>query len=237
MAEKKIYPHANHRKRVRDAFRLTGADDMPDRSLLELILFYSVPRKDTNALAGELLKKYGSLRAVFDAPYEELMEIDGLGESSALLLTVIPGISRRYGGMHYSGTAIFEPGEAIEYIGGLFKDKEKEEFYIICLDALGRPVLCERLARGDTECVEVDKRAILETAFKADADSVILAHNHPFGEAAPSQNDTELTKEAARLLAETGIKLKDHIICGKDGSISLASTAKFKDLFQERNNE
>ena len=71
MADKKIYPHANHRKRVRDAFRMVGADDMPDRSLLELILFYSVPRKDTNALAGELLKKYGSLKAVFDAPYEE----------------------------------------------------------------------------------------------------------------------------------------------------------------------
>ena len=227
----KKYPHADHRQRVRKAFRESDFENLPDRAVLEFLLFYAIPRRDTNPIAASLLERYGSLEAVLEAPYEELMQTPGMGESSALLLSLLPDISSRIKGQNKPVKAIFEKEEAKKYIYNLFKNSEKEEFYIICLNAVGVAVSCKKLAEGDENTVRVDKRKILETAFEADADSVIIAHNHPGGEAAPSAGDIELTKETARLLAETGIKLSDHIIVGDDSLLSLALTAKFRDIF------
>ena len=230
MGEKK-YPHAAHRQRVRKTFLQSGTENIPDRGLLEFLLFYAIPRRDTNDLAALLLEKYGSLRAVLDAPYDELIKIDGIGESAALLLTSLPEISKRYGGERISPKAIYEPGEAENFVSRLFEKAQSEEFYIICVDAAGRAVACEKLASGDESSVRVDKKAVLKAAFENDADSVILAHNHPKSEAAPSKADIELTEDAYRLLAETGIRLADHIIYGEGGCLSLASTAKFSNIF------
>ncbi len=227
----KIYPHAAHRQRVRKAFLQSGTENIPDRGLLEFLLFYAIPRRDTNDLAALLLKEYGSLKAVLDAPYDELIKIEGIGESAALLLSSLPEISKRCDGKRISPKAIYEPGEAESFVTRLFEGTENEEFYIICVDAAQRAVACEKLASGDESSVRVDKKAVLKTAFENDADSVILAHNHPKGEAAPSEADIELTKDAGRLLAETGIRLADHIICGAGGCLSLASTAKFSYIF------
>lgn len=232
MEEKiKKYPHADHRQRVRKAFRESGIDRMPDRAILEMLLFYSIPRKDTKPIAEALLEKYGTLKAVLDAPYDELISFEGMGESSALLLSMLTGVAARCSTESKNAPAIFEKSEAENYISELFKNSVNEEFYIICLDAVGMAICCKKLAEGEKNSVRADKRSILEAAFEADADSVIIAHNHPDGEAAPSREDIELTKETARLLAETGIKLTDHIIAGKDSVLSLASTVKFKDIF------
>jgi len=230
--DKKKYPHADHRQRVRKAFREADTATVPDRSLLELLLFYSIPRRDTNALAGALLEKFGSLKAVLDAPYDELIKVDGMGESSALLLSVLPEISLRYREDGKPLPALFETGEAEKFVSALFRNCKNEEFHIICIDALGRATVCKKAAEGDENSVSVSKRAILEAAFSSDAESVILAHNHPDGDAAPSKEDIELTREAARLLGETGIRLTDHLISGRDGILSLASTAKYKSLFE-----
>ena len=230
MGDKK-YPHAVHRQRVRKAFLQSGTESIPDRGLLEFLLFYAIPRRDTNELASHLLEEFGSLKAVFDASYDELIKFDGIGESAALLLSSLPEISKRYAGEKVSPRAIYEPGEAESFVRALFEKSEKEEFYIICVDAAGRAFACEKLASGDESSVKVDKKAVLRVAFENDADSVIFAHNHPKGETAPSKADTELTRDASRLLAETGIKLADHIIYGSSGCLSLASTAKFSNIF------
>ena len=95
MAEKSKNPHERHRERIRETFRKTGIENMPEHSVLELLLFYSVPRKDTNELAHRLIDTFGSLSRVLDAPYERLMEVDGIGDSSALLLSSIPALCRR----------------------------------------------------------------------------------------------------------------------------------------------
>ena len=229
--EGKKYPHADHRRRVREAFRKTDVSAIPDRGLLEFLLFYSIPRRDTNPTAKLLLEKYGSLAGVLSAPALELLEIDGIGESSALLLSVIPEISSRLGGKTVGEGALFEQGEAEKYIAKLFEGSANEKFYMICLDAFGRATGCALLGEGDPTQVTIDKKSAVKTALDSDADSVILAHNHPLGEAAPSDRDILLTRELGRLLAEMGIGLADHIIAGKDSCLSLRSTAKFKELF------
>lgn len=228
MSEEKKYPHRNHRKRVRDAFKKNGFENTGDRNLLEMLLFYSIPRRDTNPIADELLKKYGTLDAVLNAPYEELEKFEGMGESSALLLSMLPEINKRCSEKKTNPAQI---DNVKELVFEKLKDEEKELMLMLSFDALDRLVDMTVIAQGNETGVTADKRTILEKAFSSDADTVILAHNHPLGEAAPSKEDVEMTKETALLLAQTGIRLRDHIIVSKNDVLSLAETEKFGCLF------
>ncbi|MGN0546998.1 MAG: RadC family protein [Acutalibacteraceae bacterium] len=225
--------HENHRARVRETFKRTGADGMPDHNLLELLLFYSIPRKDTNEIAHRLIAAFGSLSRVFDASYEELMEIDGIGESSALLISMIPSICRRYIESSNSPKVnLSEPEEAMNYIIRKYYGSNKvESFYMLCLDAVGNLLNCCKLGEGTPGSVIVDKRKVLETALRNKADKVIFAHNHPNGIAAPSKDDINMTSELSSVLFSVGIRLADHIIVAGNEAVSLASVEKFRPLF------
>ena len=146
MAEKSKNPHERHRERIRETFRKTGIENMPEHSVLELLLFYSVPRKDTNELAHRLIDTFGSLSRVLDAPYERLMEVDGIGDSSALLLSSIPALCRRYiedsAGKKLS---LAEPEDVMKYAVAKFYGCKSEVFYLICLDAAGNLINCCKL--------------------------------------------------------------------------------------------
>lgn len=232
MNEKKINPHQNHRLRVRETFRKVGVEGMPDHNLLELLLFYSIPRKDTNEIAHRLIDTFGSLKRVFDAPYERLLEVEGVGESSALLISMIPAICRRY---IEAGEAkkinLSEPEDVSKYIISKYYGYSNEVFYMLCLDALGNLINCCKVGEGTPDSVLIDKRAVLETAFRNNADTVIFAHNHPGGVAAPSKEDIVLTDEFNALFRGVGIRLADHFIIGGDDILSLASVPKFRTLF------
>ena len=236
MSEKnrKVYnPHEKHRARLRETFRKAGADDMPDHNLLELLLFYSIPRKDTNELAHRLISTFGSLNGVFDATYERLLEVEGVGESSALLLSTIPALCRRYVEGSVSGKInLSEPEDAILYVVKKFYGNHKREiFYMLCLDGVGNLINCCKMSEGSAGTVVVDKRYVLETAIRNNADKVIFAHNHPNGVAVPSKNDLSLTSELGSLLNGLGIRVADHIIVAGGDSISLASLEKYRPLF------
>lgn len=225
--------HENHRARVRETFKRAGSDGMPDHNLLELLLFYSIPRKDTNEIAHRLIAAFGSLSRVFDASYEELMEIDGIGESSALLISMIPSICRRYIESSNSPKVnLSEPEEAMNYIIRKYYGSNKvESFYMLCLDAVGNLINCCKLGEGTPGSVIVDKRKVLETALRNKADKVIFAHNHPNGIAAPSKDDINMTSELSSVLFSVGIRLADHIIVAGNEAVSLASVEKFRPLF------
>ena len=225
--------HENHRARVRETFKRTGADGMPDHNLLELLLFYSIPRKDTNEIAHRLIAAFGSLSRVFEASYEELMEIEGIGESSALLISMIPSICRRYIESSNSPKVnLSEPEEAMNYIIRKYYGSNKvESFYMLCLDAVGNLLNCCKLGEGTPGSVIVDKRKVLETALRNKADKVIFAHNHPNGIAAPSKDDINMTSELSSVLFSVGIRLADHIIVAGNEAVSLASVEKFRPLF------
>ena len=225
--------HENHRARVRETFKRAGADGMPDHNLLELLLFYSIPRKDTNEIAHRLIAAFGSLSRVFDASYEELMEIDGIGESSALLISMIPSICRRYIESSNSPKVnLSEPEEAMNYIIRKYYGSNKvESFYMLCLDAVGNLINCCKLGEGTPGSVIIDKRKVLETALRNKADKVIFAHNHPNGIAAPSKDDINMTSELSSVLFSVGIRLADHIIVAGNEAVSLASVEKFRPLF------
>lgn len=225
--------HQNHRARVRETFRKAGVDGMPDHNLLELLLFYSIPRKDTNELAHKLIETFGSLNGVFDASYERLAEVEGMGESSALLLSLVPGICRRYiEGMTDKKKINLSTPEAVsDYLVKKYYGCKTEVFYMLCLDALGNLINCCKLSEGSSGAVVVDKRIMLEAALRNNADKIIFAHNHPNGIAVPSKNDLEMTYDFSSVLSTVGIRLSDHFIVAGGETLSLASVEKFQYLF------
>lgn len=232
-SEKNSNPHKNHRARVRSMIRKAGVESIPDINLLEYLLFYSISRKDTNEIAHRLLDAFGSLNGVFNAGYDRLLEVEGMGESSALLISMIPGICKRY---IESGESkrinLSEPEDAVNYIKTRFYGIKTEVFYMICLDALGNLINCCKLGEGITGTVLIDKRITLETAFRNNADTVIFAHNHPNGVAAPSKDDIDMTGEFSAIFRNMGIRFVDHIIVAGDDTLRLSSLPKYAILFR-----
>lgn len=218
---------------MRATIRQTGVESISDVNLLEYLLFYSIPRKNTNDIAHSLLNTFGSLNGVLNASYDRLLEVEGMGENSALLISLIPGICRRYvESCEDKRINLSEPADVEAYIKTKFYGEKKEVFYMLCLDALGNLINCRRLGEGTSETVLFDKRTVLEAAFINKADTVIFAHNHPNGIAAPSKSDVDTTSEFVSIFRKVGIRLADHIIVAGNDTFSLATTGKYTVLFR-----
>lgn len=217
---------------MRETIRKTGVDAISDVNLLEYMLFYSIPRKDTNEIAHRLLDAFGSLNGVFNATYEQLLNVEGMGENSALFISLIPGLCRRYIESGYSKKInLSEPEDMLEYIKSKYYGEVKEVAYVVCLDALGNLLNCFKLGEGSAETVSFDKRAILEMVLRVKADAVVLAHNHPNGVAAPSKDDVNVTTEFTTVFRKVGIKFVDHIIIAGNDAFSFATSYKYSKLF------
>ncbi|MDR3310348.1 MAG: DNA repair protein RadC [Oscillospiraceae bacterium] len=216
--------HSGHRNRLRETFLKNGIDSLHDHNILELLLFYAIPRADTNKLAHELMDRFGTLADVFDAPIEQLTAVPGVGENAASLIKLIPPVSRRY---QISRTSfeniITSPSGAGEFLLPHFIGERDEVVYIACLDAKGKLLACKLLFRGNVNSAGVSVRKIVETAITFNASAVILAHNHPSGIALPSAEDRATTIRIRDALAAVDVALTDHIVVADDDFISMAS--------------
>lgn len=224
--------HEKHRQRVRKRVRQEGIAHLSDHNVLELLLFFAIPRADTNALAHRLIETFGSLSAVMDAPYEELVRVEGIGEAAATLLMLLPQLTRRYlGDQGRPGQLLGSIDEIKEYAINQFIGETKEIVYLLCLDGRCKYINCCRLAEGSMTAANLDARHIMETALRNKASSVALMHNHPNGVAAPSYSDVEATRRVVNLLATVNIRLVDHQIVAQREVFSMAETEKFSALF------
>ncbi|MBR4728267.1 MAG: DNA repair protein RadC [Clostridia bacterium] len=233
MEAKKTNPHADHRQRMRSLVRARGFDGMAEHNVLEFLLFYAIPRKDTNELAHRLIEQFGSLSKVLEASPERLMRVEGVGESTALLLSAVFALHCRLSrGDDDREKVYLETAEdMIRFLRARFQGVRKETAFLLCLDAGGKLISCRKLGEGSAESVIVDKRAVMETALHCNASLVVLAHNHPNGMAAPSREDLILTEACASMLRTVGIRMADHIIEGGGEYLSLASVSKFHRFF------
>ncbi len=208
--------HEGHRNRLKTRFLKDGLDGFEPHQVLELLLFYSIPRKDTNELAHQLLKKYGSLSGVFEADPKDLSKNPGIGENTAFLLSLIPQLSRRYFNDKWGDKPELNSStKAGEYAVSLFAGRTYEAFYIICLDSQNRVNYAELVHEGTINEAPVYPRVLVEAALRHKANCVILAHNHPGGSMNPSRADIEATRTICNALESISIKVIDHIIvCG-----------------------
>ncbi len=217
--------HDGHRERLRQSFLEHGLSGMNDINALELLLFYAVPRRDTNELAHLLLQHFGSLDGVFSASAEELCEVEGIGAYAASLLTLVPEIMKKSRlSKSREIRQIRSSDDAGEYLLPYFMNERDEVVYLLCLDSKRAVICCAEMGRGVVNSVDTSVRRIVEKALKVKACSVIIAHNHPDGLALPSREDDLFTKCLYNALETVGIRLEDHIIVADEDYISIADT-------------
>ena len=205
--------HAGHRQRMKQRFAETGLLGFDDLNALELLLFYAVPRQDTNPIAHALIDRFGSLNQVLEASLDELQEVEGVGANTATLLKLVPAICQRYlqnkGREKVSYTTI---SQLQDYIIPLFAFEAEELLYLICMDSANHIIHREIVSQGNEEMVFADPKTIARIAMKWKASRVVLAHNHPSGLPTPSASDIALTKIIQDALDLFNIELMDHFV-------------------------
>lgn len=217
--------HDGHRDRLRARFSEHGLDNFNDLNALELLLFYAIPRRDTNEIAHALLACFGSLEGVFLASERELLQVPGIGTNAAALIRLVPQLMKKSAlSRPNRREAIMNSSDAGRYFIPRFMYEQDEVVYLLCLDAQKRVIKCAEMGRGVVNCVETSIRRIVETALKYKSSSVILAHNHPDGLALPSSEDDMVTKQVNTALALVGVSLEDHIIVAGDDFVSFADS-------------
>ena len=208
---------------MRERFRAEGLDGFAEHEALELLLFYGHARGNVNPLAHELIDAFGSLKGVLEARPEQLMQVKGVGETTATLISMIVPLFRQYQRcVRKEQPCIQSKNDAKNYCVSLLAGWRTERFYVICLSA-GSRVLGHRLISvGNLTEVSAYPRQVVETALNYNARSVIICHNHPGGTLQPSPDDVEATLQIQRLLRELEIEVMDHIIVSGDAAYSMA---------------
>ena len=217
--------HDGHRDRLRARFLEYGLDNFNDLNALELLLFYAIPRRDTNEIAHALLECFGSLEGVFYASERELLQVPGIGTNAAALIRLVPQLMKKSAlSRPDRREVIMNSSDAGRYFVPRFMYEQDEVVYLLCLDGQKRVIKCAEMGRGVVNCVETSIRRIVETALKYKSSSVTLAHNHPDGLALPSSEDDMVTKQVSTALALVGVSLEDHIIVAGDDFVSFADS-------------
>ena len=231
MEKEKSY--IEHRKRIRQGFLNHGFNSNTDPYLvLEMLLFYSIPRADTKPIAKRLMDHFETLNAVFSASIEQLQEVEGVGINTAIYLKLIADTLNICNCTKNNLIRDFSSTDDI----GTFLLKEYsflslEKFSVLCLDTMGRKLSFDFVSEGDTHSVGVSARDIVELVIKHKATSIVLCHNHPSGIALPSPMDAKITQIIVDTLRPIGVRVFDHIIIANNDYVSMAQSRDFCDIF------
>ena len=207
--------HDGHRQRLKERFLNSSLDSFAPHNILELLLFYSIPRQDTNEIAHDLIEHFGSLKRVFDADFSELIKVNGIKENSATLIKMIPELAREYMFEEVSQENIFDTADKIgkyfirKYIGEI-----NEVVYLMLLDNGFKLLNVSRIHEGSVSSARVSPRKIMTQVVKYNASMAIVAHNHPNGVAIPSMEDIDTTYSLKNVLDSYEVKLIEHILVG-----------------------
>lgn len=215
-------PHyAGHRQRIKQKYLRSGIDGWYDHEVLEFLLSYAIPRRDTKPLAKTLLSRFSTFAGVLDAPAEDIAAVPGLGMHGALLLKLSRDLAALYHkNQIFKKDLISSPGAAVAYLHTLLKGAAHEEFHAIFLNAANHCISSERIGAGTVNRSAVYPRTLAERALACHATGVILAHNHPAGTLKPSDEDIKATTAVARALATVDVTLLDHLIVAGNGYFS-----------------
>ena len=221
--------HENHRLRVKNRFEQNGLDAFDRHQVLELLLFYSVPRKDTNEIAHRLIDRFGSFVGVLDAPMKELEKVEGVGHNVALYLKLLRDTLRYYQNDYRRGKDIIlsDLRSCWKYLIKCFDGLTDEAVYMLGLDAKCKMLFCREVGRGSINATQISVRKIVEMALTENATSVVLAHNHPTGLAIPSNEDIQTTLHLSKALRSIDVILLDHIVVCESDCVSMVESKLF----------
>ncbi len=226
--------HKGHRQKVRDQYLENGLKGMADHNVLEFLLFFGIPQKDTNELAHRLLQQFGSFADVLRADASELKAVSGMTESAACLLSMILPVYQRYcKSLSKKRMTFHDVNEVEAYVRPYFLDATKERVYLLCLDDQKRLLAMRGLNEGSLGEVFVDMRMIASVLLETKAKAAVLVHNHPNGIAQPSGDDIAVTRRIYAFLKQMGVQLLDHLILTEKDLCSMAKARCSRHVFYE----
>lgn len=228
-------PHAGHRDRLRDTYWQGGFASLSDVNRLELLLFYALPRRDTNPIAHALLNEFGSLSAVLEATPEQLLKVEGITKNAALLFTLMGQLqaAAEFERTQQRTRGILDTTtKCAEYLLPHFFGMKREVVYLLCLDAKCKVLACRKLGEGSINAADISVRRIVETALHFNVCSVVLSHNHPDGICMPSAEDESTTLRIWKALDAVSVQLVDHIIISGSEYYSMAETGFFDNFLR-----
>jgi len=213
--------YVGHRERLRARFMQGGADALPDYELLELVLFRAIPRRDTKDLAKRLIARFGTFAEVMNAPEPLLKEVTGAGDRVVEELKLIRAAALRLMRSEIlSKPALSSWGQVVEYCRAAMGYEAREQFRILFLDKKNHLIADEVQQQGTVDHTPVYVREVVKRALELSATAIVLVHNHPSGDPAPSRLDIDMTKQIIAAAGPMGIAVHDHIIVGRDGHAS-----------------
>ena len=220
--------HDGHRQRLKERFLREGLDNFEQLQVLELLLFYCIPRQDTNPIAHALLDRFGSVSKVLEATPEELKKVPGIGENAALFLSLVMATGRYYlVNQKEKDTILTSIEKCGQYLLPFFHGRRNETVFLLCLDAKCKVLSCKEVGEGSVNSAAVPIRRIVEMALGDNATSVVLAHNHPSGLALPSGEDIQTTRRLSLALRAVEIELVDHVVVADGDYVSLAQSGMY----------
>jgi DNA repair protein RadC len=217
------HPHEGHRQRLKEKF-IIDKNSLADHELLELLLFYAVPRKNTNVISKNMIEMFGTLSDLCDSESKDISNVCGVSENTAVLIALVSYMAKRNSSIKINkgnNLKLSSPKIAGEYAVNLFRGEGYELFYLICLNSQKKVVQAALVQKGTLSEVPVYTRLVVELAIRHKAHSVILAHNHPGGSLTPSQDDINITKEIEAAFETISIAVNDHIVVAGEEYISL----------------
>ncbi len=209
-----------HRDRVRGVIAENGLSSLPDYQILEYLLFHGIPRKDTKIIAYRLLKKFGSLSGVLEAPIKELSEVPDMTYNAALFLHSLPEVCSAYQVRRLEGRKIISPKQVVPYVRTLAA-LDRESLFVICMDEKNNFICGDDLIGGKVDRVQAEASEILSYAVDHKAKKLILVHNHPSGDYTPSHEDIMSTLGIKKILASINVEMLDHIVIAGQKAYSI----------------
>lgn len=234
--EKNQNLHDGHRQRVKERFLKHGVESFTEVQVLETLLFYAIPKKDTNDTAHLLLNTFGSLKKVFEADYDKLVKVKGIGDNAASLIKFFQMASRRYLELVYTEKeekVYNTPDSLMDYCMRLFLGEKRELIYVIGLDADLVIVERELINDGCPDSVYIPYRKITDFIYRTNISRIVLTHNHPNGTCLASKDDVNATKDIVELMEQFEVDVVDHIIVGKTGASSMRKGLYAHDIWRK----
>lgn len=224
--------HDGHRSRMKENMIQNGIDQLEPHQVLEMLLFYSIPRVDTNPLAHRLIDHFGGLAEVLEADYEQLKKVDGVSDHTASLLVLFHHLFRRYHCEKAQENTVFHSLDEIgKYLKAQFLNEKQEKLRIMCLNNRGELLNCSVISVGSLTSTSVDIRGILDTMMRYPTTAIVMAHNHPAGFALPSAEDYESTIRVRKALEYFDVRLVDHMVFAQDDYTSMRLSPRFAGAF------
>ena len=222
--------HSGHRGRMRRRFLETGFAGFQPHEVLEMLLYYGLPRRDTSEIARRLLERFGSLHAVLSADPQTLMQEPYISENAAVLLAMFRAVLQYEADAQFTGRELDSYRKVCKFFSELYLFEEREIVRAALLDEKLRVLRCEVVSEGHPTAAQTTVRQLTELAYRANSNTMILAHNHPRGSTVISGEDIAVTRHLVPILLQCGITLADHVVVSGEAAVSMREQGVFMGL-------